>query len=106
MPETAKILKEEGIPEERISKFYPRHISNYPELLEADVILTMERSHLNAIPQQYRNKAFLISEFAGEPPNDIIDPYGEFLESYRKIAKELKYYLHKILDILIEKNVL
>ncbi|MHA1230696.1 MAG: arsenate reductase/protein-tyrosine-phosphatase family protein [Candidatus Helarchaeota archaeon] len=106
MWETAQVLREEGINDERINKFYPRHISRYPELLEADVILTMEKRHLSAIPKNYLNKSFLLSEFAGCSSNDVSDPYGDFIDTYKEIANEIKYYLNKILDILIEKKIL
>ena len=104
--EATQILRKEGIDDGRIKDFFPRHISNYPELLKADVILTMEDKHIRAIPKEYRTKAFLLSEFANESPINIIDPYGDSIEVYGEITKEIKYYLNKILDDLIEKGIL
>ena len=106
MGETVQILRDEGISDMRIKEFYPRHIDTYKELLDADVILTMERSHLRRIPDKYQSKSFLLSKFAGEPAVDVADPYGDYIDSYKAIAREIKYYLEKILNNLIEKGIL
>ncbi|MBD3230075.1 MAG: hypothetical protein GF329_17990 [Candidatus Lokiarchaeota archaeon] len=105
MWETSRILRDEGVADERIRKFFPRHIDVHPELLEADIILTMDKSHLRRIPQKYQSKSFLLSIFAGEPAVNIEDPYGGNIDSYRIIANEIKFYLDKILNNLIENNI-
>ena len=106
MWETSQILKDEGISDDRINEFFPRHISEYPELLDADIILTMEKSHLRSIPKKFSNKAFLLSTFAGEPAVNIADPFGDNIETYKEIYREIKYYLTKIITNLIAKNIL
>jgi protein-tyrosine-phosphatase len=77
-------------------------------LQDADLILTMEGLHKNAIVlcyPQYKNKVFTLREFAGETKNlDIRDPYGRNLEAYEQCLEEIKSSIDKsfkgILDFL------
>lgn len=76
------------------------------ELIEkAHLILTMEKIHEDAILlhyAQFRHKIFTLKEFAGEKNHlDIKDPYGQSTETYEACAREIKSYLIKTLEKIV-----
>jgi protein-tyrosine-phosphatase len=71
---------------------------------KADIILTMTRSHksqiLRALPE-VKNKVFTLKEFAEYDKNlDILDPFGQNIETYRECANEIEKTLERVLDKL------
>lgn len=74
-------------------------------IAKAHLILTMEKSHKAAILcvyPQYKHKIFTLKEIAGEKKNlDIKDPYGQSTEAYEACAREIKLYLVKALEKII-----
>ncbi|HAG10044.1 MAG TPA: low molecular weight protein arginine phosphatase [Desulfotomaculum sp.] len=69
---------------------------------EADLILTMTRSHKQQVEQLEPGsieKTFTLAEFAGKG-SDIIDPFGRSLDLYRQCAAELRYLIGLALDRL------
>ncbi len=75
------------------------------EVLDADLILTMTQSHKDYIVNRFpkaKGKVFLLGEFVGDY-SEISDPFGQGIEVYEKVAKELKEKMSKILERL-EKN--
>jgi protein-tyrosine-phosphatase len=95
-----KVLIEEGIDlSTHKSRLFRR------EFLSYDLILTMTKSHkdyiVNKFPQ-VKGKVFVLGEFAGDSGDDIdiIDPFGSDEETYRKVAKQLRQKLEKIIDKL------
>lgn len=78
-----------------------------PELLEADLILTMTLNHRNFIKNYYpelQDKVYTLKEYAGAKEDcDIIDPFGGSCEIYRKTADEITEALQEILHLLTEK---
>lgn len=96
-----KAMKEEGID---ISSHRARLITR--ELLKADLILTMTKAHkdfiLNKFPET-KGRVFVLEEFAGgrsDEESDIADPFGKDEETYRKVAREIKGKLQKVLERL------
>ncbi|MFW9994644.1 MAG: hypothetical protein ACFFD4_21555 [Candidatus Odinarchaeota archaeon] len=72
-----KALITEGVSQERINKFYPRYIDDYPELFRnADLILAMSEEHLDEL-EEFTDKSFLLTSFAGLPAKNVPDPYFE-----------------------------
>ena len=69
-----------------------------PGLLEAaDLILTMEESHKEALLAEFAGLAgrvFMLSEMTGTV-RDIGDPYGGSMQEYRDTAREIAGYLDK-----------
>jgi protein-tyrosine-phosphatase len=69
-----------------------------PEMLEAaDLILTMEENHKEALLAEFDSLAgrvFMLSEMIGRV-HDIRDPYGESMQEYRDTAREIAEYLDK-----------
>lgn len=69
---------------------------------EADLILTMTRSHKQQVGQLEpgsKGKTFTLAEFAGKG-SDIIDPFGRSLDLYRQCAAELRYLIGLALEKL------
>jgi protein-tyrosine phosphatase len=96
---TKDLLINAGVPPERILKFYPRNIRQYPELLEqADIIIGMEGTHVRLLPKQYRFKSFTISELAAGEKKNIPDPWGDELGVYQEAFDTIKAYITKLVD--------
>lgn len=73
---------------------------NIELLREADLILTMTRAHknhiLNIIPDA-RNRVFTLVEYATDgKEQDILDPFGYDLETYKKCRDEIMKYLEMV----------
>ncbi|MFA5383805.1 MAG: low molecular weight protein arginine phosphatase [Eubacteriales bacterium] len=69
---------------------------------EADLILTMTKSHKRQVEQLepvLTGKTFSLAEFAGKG-SDIVDPFGCSLDLYRQCAAELRYLIGLVLDKL------
>lgn len=100
---TKDFLLKEGISAERIYKFNPRNIKEYPELLEqADIIIGMSKTHIRLLPQQYRDKAFILSELATGEKFNIPDPWGDSAKAYAEVFAVVKNYITKLVDHLEE----
>ena len=100
--EAVEIMKHDGID---ISDFKSKRLSE--ELIEkADLILTMEKSHKDAILSvfpRHAHKIFTLKEFAGETEDiDISDPYSSGFQAYEKSAKEIKLALTKAFDKIVD----
>jgi protein-tyrosine-phosphatase len=86
-----------------ISKHRSR-VVNAGLLGKADLILTMESSHKEAILAEFdktAGKVFMLSEITGEA-RDIRDPYGGPLQEYHDTAIEIAGYLERGLPRLLE----
>lgn len=72
---------------------------------EADLILTMTRSHksyvIGAVPEAI-SKTYTLKEYAqeGVSATDVADPYGGDIETYRICRDEILTNLKKVLDKL------
>jgi protein-tyrosine-phosphatase len=104
--ESASMLMKEGISKERINQFSPRYHHDYPDMFkEADLILVMEQSHLQYIPEKYIQKSFLFLDFVyGQKIGDVPDPYFDppFERAYNMIKDALKSLIEQILQIQSE----
>ncbi|MCK4849059.1 MAG: hypothetical protein KAT16_08550, partial [Candidatus Heimdallarchaeota archaeon] len=100
--ESAIMLNKEGVSKERIDRFSPRFYRDHPEMFNSDLILVMEQSHLEYIPQQFRKKSFLFLDFVyGQTIGNVPDPYFDppFERAYDMIKEALKRLLEQILQI-------
>ncbi len=64
-------------------------------LQAADLILTMEKGHKEAITAEFpeiAGRVYLLTEMVGSS-HDIHDPYGLEMEAYRETALEIDEYL-------------
>lgn len=72
---------------------------------EADLILTMDRSHKQAVLRLHpraAEKTFTLFEYAhSEPGKDVEDPFGRGREVYRATAAELRRALAAVVDKLL-----
>jgi len=77
-----------------------------PELmLSADYVLTMTKAQCNYLQKMYPERAaniFTISEFAGKGDQDIVDPFGQGLVSYKECMQQLKELLPGVVNKLQE----
>ena len=101
--ESATMLMKEGVTKERINRFFPRYYRDYPEMfVKTDLILVMEQSHLQYIPNKFGNKSFLFLDFVyGKTIGNVPDPYFDppFERAYNMIKEALQSLLEQILGI-------
>ncbi len=96
------VMDEEGID---YSGHAPRMISK-KIVKTTDLMLTMTSSHKEQIKYmypEYREKIFLLSEYADGNEKDILDPIGLGKDTYRKAFKEIGGYLEKLMEKLNEE---
>lgn len=70
----------------------------------ADLILTMEAGHKEALQVEYptyRDKIWMLSEISG-PAYDISDPYMKGYDMYLEIAKEIDWLLDRGLERMLQ----
>ncbi len=84
-----------------------------PDLVgQSDLILTMTKSHRDAILRAYpmaRGKVYCLSEFSGlTEKGDLIDPYGgdpaRYRETWASIEEHLRAALPRLVDDLSERE--
>lgn len=67
----------------------------------ADLILTMTSNHkksiLKSIPN-VKDKVYTLKEYAYGIKEDVLDPYGQSIDVYKKTAKEIKDAVKKIVS--------
>ena len=106
-PESQEYLDSKGI---KHSDFRPQIINR--KLLERqDLIITMEKSHVSDIRENYQSvndiskKLFTLKEFNGETDDiDIIDPYYASTNTYQKILKIIDENIEKMIKKIIRIN--
>jgi len=72
----------------------------------ADLILTMEQGHKEALQIEFRphkEKIYMLTEVVG-PAYDIPDPYGRGMEAFQETAQELEAIIEKLVDMLRRAN--
>lgn len=100
-PKAVSVLKEEGIDlTDHVTTNLNREIID-----SADLILTMTSAHKERIKAMVpegglENKLYTLKEFAGKAESDILDPFGQPLEVYKKTRDEIKENLKLILGKL------
>lgn len=74
---------------------------------EADLILTMTQAHEDLILRMFgveaADKTYTLLEYIGED-GDVIDPFGQDLEHYRRCAGMLKGALQKAYEKIRSEN--
>lgn len=67
-------------------------------LEEADLILAMDNSNLQAVPEGYKDMTFLLSDYASDTGEDVFDPIGGDLETYKACASLIRLHVTKLID--------
>ncbi|MGM0437288.1 MAG: ribose 5-phosphate isomerase B [Bacillota bacterium] len=104
--ETLKVLKDEEINavNHEVTQV------NKELLVEADIILTMtetHKKHLKNMEGVSAKKLFTLKELIEEDEDlDILDPYGQSLEVYKKTKDEIKKYLEEFQNKILNKEIL
>ena len=106
-PQSQEYLNAKGI---NHSDFRPQTINR--KLLEKqDLIITMEKSHVDEIRDNYSEiiaidkKTFTLREFNGEKEElDIIDPYYESTNTYKKVLRLIEDNIEKMINKIIQIN--
>lgn len=95
-PNSIAVMAQKGID---LTKHRTRLVEN--EMLEeADFILAMDNSNLQAVPEGYQDKAFLLSTYASGMDEGIFDPIGGDLETYKSCAELIEKHLINLIDKL------
>ncbi|KYO65405.1 low molecular weight protein arginine phosphatase [Thermovenabulum gondwanense] len=102
--EAIQVLKERGID---LSGHRAKKLRE--NLLNSDLILTMTKSQrdyiLNNFPK-LKGRVFVLTEFINEGEfEDIEDPYGMGIETYKKVADELWNNLQKLIERIEQKTI-
>ena len=108
-PESQEYLNAKGI---NHSDFHPQ-IINRKLLEKQDLIITMEKSHIDEIRDNYSGivaidkKTYTLREFNGEKEElDIIDPYYESTNTYNKVLRIIEDNIEKMINKIIQINLL
>ena len=108
-PESQEYLNAKGI---NHSDFHPQ-IINRKLLEKQDLIITMEKSHIDEIRDNYSGivaidkKTYTLREFNGEKEElDIIDPYYESTNTYKKVLRIIEDNIEKMINKIIQINLL
>lgn len=76
-------------------------------LRRADLILTMQANHKEALQVEFPDQAARIFQLTELLPNtypyDIPDPIGRSLDTYRSIAREIEDILRRTADVIIAR---
>jgi len=106
-PESQEYLNSKGI---KHSDFRPQ-IINRKLLEKQDLIITMEKSHVIDIRENYQGvndiskKLFTLKEFNGETDDlDINDPYYASTKTYHKVLKIIDENIEKMIKKIIRIN--
>ena len=108
-PQSQEYLNTKGI---NHSDFHPQTINR--KLLEKqDLIITMEASHVQEIRDNYPGivdidkNTFTLREFNGETEElDIIDPYYESNNTYKKVLRIIEDNIEKMVNKITQINQL
>ena len=108
-PESQEYLNAKGI---NYSDFHPQ-IINRKLLEKQDLIITMEKSHADEIRDNYPEivdidkNTFTLREFNGETEElDIIDPYYESNNTYKKVLRIIEDNIEKMVNKITQINQL
>ena len=92
--EAVEALKEEGID---ISD-HKANMIHRDLVSEANIILTMSKSHKETLLSKYdflKGKVFTLKEYAYGVEEDVLDPFGQDIDVYRKPRRILKKHWKK-----------
>ncbi len=94
---TKRVLEENNI---KIEKTFSKQLT-LDEFENADLIITMEKTQKNILVNftknnKYKNKIFTLYEYVLDKKNNIEDPFGSNLETYKKCFNEIYYLISKI----------
>ena len=76
-------------------------------ILEADLILTMTSRQRDYLLEWFPAAAaqiFTLSEFTGDASGEVIDPYGQDLQAYRRSSAQIKYLVDRLLNKIIKSE--
>jgi protein-tyrosine-phosphatase len=98
-PEAIEACKEKGVD---ISSHQSQPLGK-ALVMESELIITMTEKHKEMILKKMpalQDKVALFSEFAGAGVEDVEDPVGQPVETYRKVLGQMEGYLNKVLEKL------
>jgi len=74
---------------------------------EADLILTMSKSHKDYLLSRFRNaegKVYTLLEYVDGVEKDIMDPFGQNLQVYEKTRDEIYRAVEKLVEKIKNSN--
>ncbi|WP_243291978.1 low molecular weight protein arginine phosphatase [Bacillus sp. FJAT-47783] len=99
---TIEVLKEKGIDIEHRSSSLTKELVDW-----ATYILTMTESHKQLVCDEFPEasyKTHTLSEFVFDRQEDVIDPFGGSLETYRLTREDLYKKIEKLVEKLMEEK--
>ena len=104
-PSQALLLSEDGI----MATNHRSRVLAETDIREADLILAMERSHVQFVTERYpgaAGKIFLLSRYAGVHEFvDIEDPAGQLGDAYYRMKREVQAALNQALKRMREEGL-
>ncbi|GFN36846.1 low molecular weight protein arginine phosphatase [Tepidimicrobium xylanilyticum] len=94
-----EVMKQEGIDLEN----HRARIIHRDLLEEADLILTMSKSHKEALLSKFdfvKGKVYTLKEYAYGKEEDIEDPFGGDIRDYRRAKEEIKEALKQLTTLI------
>lgn len=94
-----EVMKSEGIDLEN----HRARIIHRDLLEEADLILTMSKSHKKALLSKFdfvKGKVYTLKEYAYGKEEDIEDPFGGDIRDYRRAKEEIKEALKQLTTLI------
>ncbi|MHA1969715.1 MAG: arsenate reductase/protein-tyrosine-phosphatase family protein, partial [Candidatus Hodarchaeales archaeon] len=74
--ESREMLLLKGVSEDKIINFQARYFPDHPDMFKnVDLILVMEKSHINRLPKSVQDRAFLLLEFTQGIMKNVPDPF-------------------------------
>jgi protein-tyrosine-phosphatase len=100
-PHAIKAIREEGIDISlhRSSQLRKRHIR------DADLILTMTANQRDILLTRFPHKSayiYTLGEFAGDEDGEVLDPFGQDMETYRRCLSQLKLLIDRLIPKIIK----
>ncbi|MDD3364492.1 MAG: low molecular weight protein arginine phosphatase [Syntrophomonas sp.] len=100
-PQAIEAMREEGID---ISLHRSSHLRE-SHIREADLILTMTTSQRDNMLDRFPDiDAYLytLGEFTGDEAGEVLDPYGQDMDTYRRSLSQLKLLVDRLIIKIIE----
>lgn len=102
-PKAIEAMREQGID-------ISRHRSSLVReslIRDADIILCMTNSQRSYIMDRFAGKSvkiYTLSEFTGDEAGEVLDPYGQDLDTYRKSLGQIRLLVDRLLDKIIQSK--
>lgn len=95
-PEAIEVMSQLGID----LTGHRSRLVNEAMVQDADLILTMTRRHRDQLQENFpylKDKIYTLAEYAGQPNQEIPDPYGQNIEAYQQALEQIRKLLEEVI---------